>query len=415
MAGITTSEVRTNAWSLNDYYRQSLQFNDKNRRYIGGGELWMWGYNTYGGLGQGNTTKYSSPVQVPGVWRTVWATGNTTYATKPDGTLWAWGRNNDGQLGFADKTNYSSPKQVVGGSNNWAYVTGSRQHAYGVKYDGSLWAWGRNTYGALLIGAGGLTHDVNTGYSPLPVIGSGYNDYDWSTVETEFARSTYGAAWMKNDGTLWSWGDGQYGVLGHQSTKFISSPTQIPGDWRGSKIAADGSMMAAVKPDGTLWAWGRNHWGNLGQNTAGDSAMRSSAVQIPGTNWYRPVVDSLSLFCVRGDGTLWCAGDNGSGKLGQNLGDTPSAARSSMVQIPGTTWTGAISASYSTVLAKKSDGTLWAWGRNNNGQLGQNDTNSRSSPIQIPGTDWGDGGPWSGSFPSGQGAYGAARGVIKPK
>ena len=417
MAGISTSEVRTNAWSLNDYYRQSLQFNDKNRRYIGGGELWMWGYNTYGGLGQGNTTKYSSPVQVPGVWRTVWATGYNTYATKPDGSLWSWGRNNDGQLGHGDKTNYSSPKQVMGGSGpgNWAYVTASRENTYGLKYDGSLWSWGRNTYGMLLIGAGGLTHDINKAYSPVPVIGTGYNDYDWSTVETEFARQSYGGCFMKNDGSLWSWGENAYGELGLQKTMTaLSSPNQIPGDWTGSKIAADGPMMAAAKPDGTLWAWGRNHWGNLGQNTAGNPAMRSSPVQIPGTNWYRPVVDSLSMFCVRGDGTLWCCGDNGQGRLGQNMADAPGSARSSMVQIPGTTWTGSISASYGTIIAKKSDGTLWGWGRNTTGQLGLNTVVFHSSPVQIgTDTDWGVN-TWGGTFPSRQAAYSSAIGVIKP-
>ena len=417
MAGITTSEVRTNAWSLNDYYRQSLQFNDKNRRYIGGGQLWMWGQNAYGNLGQGNTTKYSSPVQVPGVWRTVWATGNNTFATKPDGSLWSWGRNNDGQLGHGDKTDYSSPKQVMGGSGpgDWAYVTASRENAYGIKQNGSLWSWGRNTYSMLLQGAGGLTHDFGKGYSPVPIIGTGYDDYDWSTVETEFCRQSYGATWMKNDGSLWTWGDGQYGALGIQNSNMqISSPTQIPGDWTGSKFGHGDQMQAAVKPDGTLWAWGRNHWGNLGQNTAGNPTMRSSPVQVPGTNWYRPLCDSLSMFCVRGDGTLWCCGDNGQGRLGQNMADAPGSARSSMVQIPGTTWTGSISASYGTIIAKKSDGTLWGWGRNTNGQLGLNTVVAHSSPIQIGSdTNWGVN-TWGGAFPGRMGSYGASVGVIKP-
>ena len=142
--------------------------------------------------------------------------------------------------------------------------------------------------------------------------------------------------------------------------------------------------------------------------------MRSSPVQIPGTDWNRPVCDGLSLFCVRGDGTLWCCGDNGQGRLGQNNPDASSSTRSSMVQIPGTTWTGAISASYGTILAKKSDGTLWGWGRNTNGQLGLNTVVAHSSPIQIgTDTDWGVN-TWGGTFPSRQGAYGASVGVIKP-
>ena len=415
MAGITTSEVRTNAWSLNDYYRQSLQFNDKNRRYIGGGELWMWGRNDVGQLGQENTTQYSSPVQVPGVWRTVWATGYNTYATKPDGSLWSWGRNHKGQLGHGDKTDISSPKQVAG-SNNWVHVRATRENAMGIRDNGSIWAWGNNTYGQNLQGAGGLTHDMGANsYSPMPVMGSGYNDYDWSTKPNQVARQTTGGTWLKNDGSLWTWGDGQYGALGTGiSTIYYSSPTQIPGDWTGATLANDGSMQAATKPDGTLWAWGRNYWGTLGQNQnqsdMGSSGGYSSAVQIPGTGWYYPVLSSFSLLCVKGDGTLWGLGANqGNGELGQNS----LVNYSSPVQIPGTTWTGAISASYGSLMAKKSDGTLWGWGRNTNGQLGLNDVVNRSSPTQVPGSDWGEN-SWAGSFPSSQGAYAFAFGVIKP-
>ena len=88
MAGISTSEVRTNAWSLNDYYRQSLQFNDKNRRYIGGGQLWRWGKNEYGQSGQGSTNNgYSSPVQVPGGWNSTITMGGNKLGTVVSGNV----------------------------------------------------------------------------------------------------------------------------------------------------------------------------------------------------------------------------------------------------------------------------------------------------------------------------------------
>ena len=136
----------------------------------------------------------------------------------------------------------------------------------------------------------------------------------------------------------------------------------------------------ASKTDGTLWAWGNNEQGQLGQNNTDDY---SSPRQIPGTNWNLTTGGGTrtgNVFsAVKTDGTLWVWGINEYGSLGQN----DLADRSSPVQIPGTTWAKVGSSRYGAA-AIKTDGTLWTWGHNTKGALGQNQMYiSRSSPVQV--------------------------------
>tara|TARA_R100001594_G_scaffold140548_1_gene185720 strand:- start:47 stop:1210 length:1164 start_codon:yes stop_codon:yes gene_type:complete len=190
----------------------------------------------------------------------------------------------------------------------------------------------------------------------------------------------------KTDGTLWAFGDNENGKLGTDNTTYYSSPVQIPGTTWGTTFGKLGSSQfhtLAIKTDGTLWAWGKNtEEGSLGQN---NRTNYSSPRQIPGTSWSRVMKGggSGSSGAVRTDGTLWTWGRNGNGNLGLN--DTKHY--SSPVQVPGTTWANFYS-SHDASLATKTDGTLWAMGKNNLGQLGQNNDTQYSSPVQIPGTTW---------------------------
>ena len=150
--------------------------------------------------------------------------------------------------------------------------------------------------------------------------------------------------------------------------------------------------MAAIRTDGTLWVWGRNHYGNLGQNQGyGPSytdgrAGRSSPTQVGSdTNWKTACQGRLWMAATKTDGTLWAWGRNTWGNLGQNN----RTDRSSPVQIPGTDWTGDLSAGANFLLASKTDGTLWGLGAGNQLAQGEGNNTERSSPIQISGY-WGD-------------------------
>lgn len=192
----------------------------------------------------------------------------------------------------------------------------------------------------------------------------------------------------KSDGTLWSWGENVWGAIGDGTVINRSSPVQIPGTaWRFIRGGADGA--AATKTDGTLWIWGRNNTGGLGINIAAASCCgASSPVQIPGTAWCCAVNGGYTSIGIKTDGTLWVWGGGASGGLG--VGRTSSDNVSSPVQIPGTSWTdfGGLTGAF---LARKTDGTLWSWGSNNHGQLGLNSgVQYHSSPTQVPGTAWVD-------------------------
>ena len=115
--------------------------------YVGGPALFAWGSNNYGQLGQNNTTKVSSPVQIPG---TTWSSisgDRHSLATKTDGTLWSWGQGSDGKLGQNNLTDFSSPVQIPG--TTWSSISGGGTHSLATKTDGTLWSWGSNTSGKL--------------------------------------------------------------------------------------------------------------------------------------------------------------------------------------------------------------------------------------------------------------------------
>ena len=308
------------------------------------GTLWVWGANGSGQLGTNNGTYYSSPTQIPGTtWTHVSSGGDHTVAPKSDGTLWVWGGNGYGQLGQNENatpeyTGYSSPVQVPGTtwrSTNKFQCVGGEQATYGIKTNGTLWAWGLNE-------SGQLGHNNRT-YLSSPVQVGG--ETTWSQISGN--RRCAGA--IKTDGTLWVMGLNQYyGRLGLNDRTNRSSPTQIPGtDW--STIFVGDKNMCATRTDGTLFVWGQNDRGGLGINF-GPGKGRSSPTQIPGTNWSRGVMGENFSMWRRTDGTLWGAGLNSQGQQGNS--DT--TWRSSPIQIGSdTTWDDEISITQSALFGIK--------------------------------------------------------------
>ena len=194
----------------------------------------------------------------------------------------------------------------------------------------------------------------------------------------------------KADGTLWSWGYNQSGSLGlNENAQKYSSPVQVGSDTNWDAVRTTYGCVMATKTDGTIWVWGANTEGQLGLN---DVAARSSPIQFAAANiWTWTTMGTRNGVGTKSDGTLWTWGDGDNGQIGNGS----SADRSSPVQIPGTTWdtsAGGCKMGADIVVAKKTDGNLWAWGKNQSrGLLGisETSTNYFSSPKQVPGT-WTD-------------------------
>jgi len=350
--------------------------------------LYVWGGNSRGqlGLNQPQYTKYDSPVQVPGTWKSI-ATGGfvgqTMHAIKTDGTLWGWGRNEAGQIADGSKTYRSSPVQIPG--STWAVAVKPRLNStFATKTDGTLWTWGNN-------GNGELGQNNKTNYSsPKQVPGT-----TWPTSYGKLSATTGACMAIKTDGSLWVWGrNDDVGKLGLNDKNNRSSPVQIPGSWSYLSNGAEENMTAAIKSDGTLWTWGRNDQGSIGLLGHNNQTNYSSPVQVGSdTTWNGLGGGNGVLFGTKTDGTIWGWGDGRNGALGQNQ-QGPTIRYSSPVQIPGTTWSaGGQSKSYmgGAVGFTKTDGTLWMTGGSGDYGLvaidGGNNV-SRSSPVQVPGTDW---------------------------
>jgi alpha-tubulin suppressor-like RCC1 family protein len=288
-------------------------------------------------------------------------------------SAWGWGRNNEGQIGDNTAATKSSPVSVVGGFTDWCLISAGNNFSLGLRTNGTAWAWGDNGQGRL--------GDGTTVTKSSPVLVAGLVT-DWCQISAGGSHSLG----VKTNGSAWAWGAGSYGKLGDSTTVSKFSPVLVVGfaaSW--CQISAGVDHSLAVRQNGTAWSWGRNTSGRLGDNTTVD---KSSPVSVVGgfTDWCQVSAVSHSL-AVRQNGTAWAWGDNASGRLG----DGTVTDSSSPVSVVGgfTDWC-KVSGGTNHSLGLRQNGTLWAWGCNVQGQIGDNTTVSKRSPVSVIGgfTDW---------------------------
>jgi alpha-tubulin suppressor-like RCC1 family protein len=343
-----------------------------------GSYLFVAGSNgSYGNLGLGDIINRSSPTQIAGNnWSTISMNSSSAIGIKTDGTMWSWGYGAPyGNLGRINITdNVSAPEKANDGTN-WRKAEIGMTYPWGVatKTDDTAWSFGIGNYGQL-----GLNSTISRS-SPTQISGT-----TWSSITTGF----YSCLAVKTNATLWSWGYNHptYGGLGLGDVIWRSSPTQIGSgtDWSTSpsSITMSVNYGLAIKSTGTLWAWGRNAKGNLGRNNTTDLL---AATQVgTSSNWSKISSRDEYSFGIKTDGTLWSWGSNPNGNLGLN----DIISRSSPTQIgSGNDWLDVRGGG--STRAVKTDGTLWTWGLNSSGQLANGNTiGPVSSPIQIQGKSW---------------------------
>jgi len=342
--------------------------------------LYSWGFNAQHQLGDGTKTSRISPSLVwtnYADWVFVTVGSSHTIALRANGTAWAWGYNVNGRLGISSLTRMeASPVLVSGGFTDWISASAGHFHSLGLRANGTAWAWGYNSWGNLGDGT------TSSRSSPVSVVG-GFTDW----VSVSGGIDSNHSCGIRANGTAWGWGINFNGQIGDGTTTGKSSPVSVVGgftDW--VFIKAGGNATSAIRANGTAWGWGTNSSGELGDGT---TTGRSSPVSVVGgfTDWVSIAAGYRHRIAVRANGTLWGWGNGASGVLGDNT----TSNRSSPVSVVGgfTDWIFA-SAGRGHSAGIRSNGTLWAWGGNGAGQLGDNTITSRSSPVSVVGgfTDW---------------------------
>jgi alpha-tubulin suppressor-like RCC1 family protein len=429
---------------LGNYTQISVAFSQSTILLAANGTIWSLGRNNFGQLGSNSQIDRSSPVQIGSAtnWTRIKAGTLTNYFLNSSNQLWGVGVNTTGELGQITAINKSSPVQIS--SDVQDFSAGSYYTMF-VKTNGTLWGTGYNNYGML------GNNSVDARSSPVQ-IGS---DTNWSKVFCGVSNTFA----IKTDGTLWGWGQGI--LVGDSTLASRSSPVQIGSQTYWKAVFPNKNNIVATTTSGVNYAWGsqsssyilpsvqtsspvqvtsipaeivganplslfmynvkglQTSYANLfytpdafyingiaqADTSSNDNTIGYTTIPYAGPN-YLPVTKTGASFAkiamgfsgqlatgaigqnasgylgcalgIKTDGTLWAWGGNTAG----SLGDGTVLNRSFPVQIgAGTTWSKISTAASSAAI--KTDGTMWTWGYNLNGSLGQTNRLNRSSPVQV--------------------------------
>ncbi len=324
-----------------------------------------WGFNGYGQLGDGSATSRALPATLPPTKVDSVAAGGFHSLVLSGGTVSSWGLGHVGQLGRGKTTSSSTPGPVGGGLTGMTAVSAGVFHSLALRSDGTVWAWGWNTYGQL---GDGSTVDRSL---PVPVAGL-------TGVVAIAAGGLHNLA-LKGDGTVWAWGANGVGQLGAVAPAQATLPRQVPGLTGVKAIAAGAYHSLAVEPGGAVAAWGWNPWGQLGDGTF---TNRTAPVTVPGLSGIVAVAGGTGHSLALGsDGLVRSWGLGASGQLGRAV--VGQSASPSVV--PALVGVAAVAAGGYHSLAVRSGGAVSAWGWNVFGQLGDGTTVDRAAPVSTIG------------------------------
>jgi alpha-tubulin suppressor-like RCC1 family protein len=334
-------------------------FNDTVGALKSGGSLWLWGANDTGQLGDGRPLAKSvfGPVAGSRAFSAVASGSLHTVALAEDGSVWNWGRNPSGQLGTGGNLVPSSEPVRAGTLANAVSITAGQSHSTAVKADGTVWWWG----GYLME------------YAYVPI-----QKTQLSGAVEAAAGNSFSLVRL-NGGAVWGWGMNGSGQLGDGTTTHTATPVQVQGLATAISIAAGGTHGLAVLQGGSVLAWGNNSNGQLGDGTTTGRLTPVAVLGLPG-----PAVavraSGQCSFARLQDGSLWAWGANDLGELG----DGTSTDRHAPVPVSGMgAGVADVAPSGAHTVALKADGSVWAWGRNDDGELGNGNHLVQLTPIQV--------------------------------
>lgn len=334
------------------------------------GELYVWGDNSDGQLGIGNTDNQTKPIKVTGITGKIKELGTYTvyglsiygssiYAITEDGSLYAWGNNYFSTLGLGDRVDRNTPTKV----NLPGKIKELRSYfnsVYALMEDSSLYTWGKNTHGRL--GLGSNEEQIST-----PTLVTGIN----GTIKELINDSSIYA--ITEDNSLYAWGSNDSGQLGvgDEVHKNIPTKVNLPG-----KIKEFTGGSYAIMEDGSLYAWGYNYSGQLG---VGDDLDRNTPTKVNLPSKIKELITGSSIYAILEDGSLYTWGYNYFGQLG--VGDEINRNTPTKVNLSGTIKE--IINNITNIYAILEDGSLYAWGDNRDGHLGVGDKVNKNTPTKV--------------------------------
>jgi alpha-tubulin suppressor-like RCC1 family protein len=375
------------------------------------GTVRAWGYNFDGEIGVGTTSVQYSPVN-PGLTniKAVAAGGYHSLALTAAGTIQAWGTNSNGELGDGSSTQRTSPV-LVSGTMKYRAIAGGGSHSLAITWIGGIHAWGSDSNGQLgddSISANKKVPTAVSGISNALSIAAGWNHsiagladgtlrtWGWNSSAqlgdgTTFDRYTpvqpsaigvtrvfagyQHSGYLRIDSQVNTWGSNLNGqCLQPLSTIVVPTPTAA---YRSNNFRATGSGLGNhtlyVADDGTVRGWGSNQYGQLGNGASGVNQVTEVTVT---TNWSLDAIVAIDAgrghsIALKADGTVWTWGSDTNGELGD---DVTQANKSTPVQVLGLSGVVAIAAGSYHNLALTCNGTMWSWGQDTFGQLGNDAT-----------------------------------------
>jgi len=335
-----------------------------------------WGYNAFGQLGNGTTNSSSTPVTTAlpgGVTATALATGGYhTLAIGSDGNLYAWGDNGFGQLGDGTTNSTSTPEEItLPGGVQPTEIAAGIYDSFAVGSDGRVYAWGDNSLAEL--GNGTTTS------STTPVAVSLPNGLTFHGL----AAGNYTTFAIGSNGTLYGWGYNDKGQLGDNTVTTPLSPitVSLPAGVQAADVAAGLHSALAVSTTGQVYAWGGNDYGQLGDGTTNDSEKPKAITLAAGVTGTKVASALYTSLAIGSNGKVYAWGYNADGEVGD--GTTVNRTSPKAITLPGGASAAAISAGAYSPMVLTTSGGIDTWGQNGYGQLGNGSTTNSLTPTAV--------------------------------